>query len=172
MSSMTANPEGRRAAGYGTPLIVAGSDGPPTGVVMVAVDNDDNAGAVLRYGAAEAHRRGVPLRAVHVWTGPATAQNDLACAADRLLTAVLHDNLPEEADGIERQILHDRDPVGALIAISAHASLLVVAARSGSGTNDDPYGETARALIGRTVSPLAVLPQIDGRRPDASPHAW
>jgi hypothetical protein len=77
------------------------------------------------------------------------------CDADRLLSAVLYDHLGEsDAAAAEREILHDDDPARALCALSAGASLLVVAA----GAGDEPLGHTARALVGVTRCPLAVLP--------------
>ena len=154
----------------GQPVLVSGTSSRPTqGVVAAAVDDDGNAGALVRYAAAAAHRADVSMRAVHVWTGSRTLEDARTCwherisDADRLLTAVLYDNLAtEEADATERQILHDQDPVSALIALSTDVSLLVVAARCGSTASDRVLGGTVRALAGRTACPLAVLPPSDG----------
>jgi hypothetical protein len=72
---------------------------------------------------------------------------------------VLYDHLtPAEAEATEREILHDRDVVHALIALSGEVSLVVIAARSGPATGDEQLGDTIRALIGRTACPVAVLP--------------
>jgi hypothetical protein len=154
----------------GQPVLVSGTSSRRTqGVVAAAVDDDGNAGALVRYAAAAAHRADVSMRAVHVWTGSRTLEDARTCwhermsDADRLLTAVLYDNLAtEEADATERQILHDQDPVSALIALSTDVSLLVVAARCGSTASDRVLGGTVRALAGRTACPLAVLPPSDG----------
>ncbi|HEV8565859.1 MAG TPA: universal stress protein [Actinoplanes sp.] len=152
------------------PVLVSGtSSRRRQAVVAAAVDDDGNAGAIVQYAAAAARRADVSLRAVHVWTGSRTLEDARMCwhermsDADRLLTAVLYDNLAaEEADATERQILHDQDPVSALIALSTDVSLLVVAARCGSTASDKLLGGTVRALAGRTACPLAVLPPSGG----------
>src|SRR5688572_2193941 len=50
------------------PIVIPGT-GPVevTRPVLVAVDDDDNAGALLRHGSAIAEQLGVPLRAAYVW---------------------------------------------------------------------------------------------------------
>lgn len=144
----------------GEAVVVPGCARPaPRAAVVAAVDDDDdgNSGPVVRYAAAEARRRSVPLRVVHVWGVRGTARDarDAMCDADRLLSAVLYDNLGEsDAASAEREILHDDDPARALCALSAGASLLVVAA----GARGEPLGHTVQALIGVTRCPLAVLP--------------
>jgi hypothetical protein len=151
------------------PVLVSGtSSRRRQAVVAAAVDDDGNAGAIVQYAAAAAHRVDVSMRAVHVWTGSRALEDARMCwhdrmsDADRLLTAVLYDNLAaEEADATERQILHDQDPVSALIALSTDVSLLVVAARCGATASDKVLGGTVRALAGRTACPLAVLPPSD-----------
>jgi nucleotide-binding universal stress UspA family protein len=148
--------------------VLVGRDAPRTGrtVVAAAVDDDGNPGPVVRFAAAQARRLGIPLRVVHVWTGAdrtapyqRVSCHDDIVDADRLLSVVLYDNLPaQEADAAEREIRHDRDPVRALIDLSADASMVVLAARSSPGDSEDPLGDTCRALVGRTSCPLAVLP--------------
>jgi hypothetical protein len=136
------------------------------GAVVAAVDDDANPPSVLAYAAAEARRRRVALRVVHVWTesGPPAAglpmcRHDGMADADRLLSTVLYDHLPADEAAAERQILNDEDPVAALLALTAHASLLVVGANSSwPPTRPAALGETVRALVGRTGCPLAVLP--------------
>ncbi|MFI7601927.1 universal stress protein [Actinoplanes sp. NPDC049681] len=146
------------ARGAGEAVVVPGCARPaPRAAVVAAVDDDGNPGPVVRYAAAEARRRSVPLRVVHVWGERGTARDahDAMCDADRLLSAVLYDHLGDsDAAAAEREILHDDDPARALCALSADASLLVVAAGHGAA----PLGHTARALIGVTRCPLAVLP--------------
>jgi nucleotide-binding universal stress UspA family protein len=148
-------------------VLVSGTAARPAGsVVVAAVDDDANPGHILRHAAAEARRLRVPLRVVHVCTewdtsapGQRMSRHDRMSDADRLLSAVLYDHLtPAEAEATEREILHDRDVVSALIALSADASLVVIAARSGPTAHDEPLGDTVRALIGRTGCPVAVLP--------------
>ena len=75
-----------------------------------------------------------------------------------------------EAEAAEREILHDRDVVRALLALSGEVSLLVIAARSGPAADDEPLGDTGRALIGRTACPVAVLPPC--AEPVATACTW
>jgi len=149
------------------PVLVSGTAAGAAGsIVVAAVDDDANPGRILRYAAAQAGRLRVPLRVMHVWTGRATSTNgapmsrhDQISDADRLLSAVLYDHLtPQEAAATEREILHDHDVVRALTALSGEASLIVTAARSGPTADNEPLGDTVRALIGRTGCPVAVLP--------------
>jgi nucleotide-binding universal stress UspA family protein len=151
----------------GVTLVRGSGRHPERAPVVAAIDDDTNPGPVLRYAAAAAHRLGVPLRVVHVWTGrdtprgPRTNRYDRMGDADRLLSTVLYDHLTQdEAERAEREILHDRDAGHALVVLSSQSSLMVVAART-DRTGDGPFGETARALIGRTACPLAVLPCCD-----------
>jgi hypothetical protein len=139
------------------------------GAVAAAVDDEAGPGTIVRYAGSQARRLDVALRAVHVWTGRqmsaagvrAPGQDEVS-DADRLLAAALYRDLPDaEAGDAERQILHDADPVRALVALSAGLSLLVVGARTaGATTGCDVLGSTARGLLGRTACPLAVLPPV------------
>jgi len=161
----------------GDAIMVAGATPTVRGrMVAAAVDDDHNPGPVLRYAAAEALRLGVPMRVVHVWTedssplpcGLRRHRHDRMCDADQLLADVLYESLPtQDADAAERQILHDPDPVHALVALSAEAAELVVGVR-GDGTRE-VLGDTVRRLVGHTACPLAVLPEPEGY---ATMAAW
>lgn len=155
------------AEGATGPVWVGGrAPGEERSVVVAAVDDDGNPGLIIRYAAEQARRAAVPLRAVHVWTGSRTStpgarlsRHDRMSDSELLLSAVLYDHLPAAEAGIaEREILHDRDPVRALIATSAAASLIVVAAHSSLAMGGDPLGDTVRGLVGRTACPLVILP--------------
>src|SRR5690348_12860801 len=51
------------------PVAVRGTHAPTRhGPVVVALDDDNNAGPLLRHGSAAATRLGVALRVVHVWS--------------------------------------------------------------------------------------------------------
>ncbi|RSM49343.1 hypothetical protein DMB66_45070 [Actinoplanes sp. ATCC 53533] len=160
------------------PVLVSGTAARTAAtVVAAAVDDDASAGRVLRHAAWQARRRRLPLRVVHVWTGRAISvtgalmnRHDQIAAADRLLSAVLYDQLtPVEAEAAEREILHDRDVVRALLALSGEVSLVVIAASSGRA-DAKPLGDTVRALIGRTACPVAVLPPC--AEPVATACTW
>ncbi|MEV4703017.1 universal stress protein [Actinoplanes sp. NPDC049316] len=136
--------------------------------VVAALDDDANPRRILPFSAIEAVRRGVPLRAVHVWTrhgrppeGVRRCRHDRMTDADLLLSQVLYDYLPvDEADAAEREILYDDEPVRALVELSRTSALLVLAAR-GLGGAGQAVGSTVRGLVGRTHCPLIVLPPVD-----------
>ncbi|MET8148904.1 universal stress protein [Actinoplanes sp. NPDC049668] len=152
------------------PVLVSGTAKSSAGPVVAAVDDDDNPGDILRYAAAQARRLGVPLRVVHVWAGRRN-RHDTISDADRLLSAVLYDHLtPDQAAAAEREIRHDDDVVRALTALSAGAALLVIAARRRPTTGSGPLGSTARALLGSTACPVAVLPP--NAEPALGANAW
>lgn len=135
----------------GALLTVPGCRTRQTGnVVLAAIDDDTGAGPVLTHARAEAARLGVPLRVVHVWARRRQRMAD----ADRMTSRRIADHLPPEvAAVVERQLLHDADPVRALIPLSRGAALLVVAAKA-----DGSLGGTASRLIGHTSCPLAIVP--------------
>ena len=113
--------------------------------ILAALDDDSSCGAVLAYARDQARQRGLPLRVVHVWTG-----REAMTDSDRLLTAVLYENLPpDEAATVDRQILHDDDPAHALAALSRDAALVVAAGE---------FGETVRRLAGLADCPVAIIP--------------
>ncbi|MEU7909370.1 universal stress protein [Actinoplanes sp. NPDC049118] len=122
--------------------------------VLAAIDDDGDAGPIVRYARAQAERLGLPLRVVHVCTGRERMPD-----ADCLLSGALYDCLPPEvATDIERQIVRDRDPAHALIELSHGAALVVVAANSDPAGMPEHLGECASALTGRTACPLAIVP--------------
>jgi len=144
----------------GAVLVDGTAPGRAGAVVAAAVADDTARHDVVRYAAALARRRGVPLRVVHVWAGAGAAHERMA-AADLLLSEVLYEQLgTPEADAAEREILHDRDAAGALAALSVEFALLVAAARGPAATTGEPLGGTVRELAGRTACPLAVLPRV------------
>ena len=140
----------------GDAVVVAGTSAVRRdAIVVAAVDDDGNPGRIISCALAEARRTGVPLRVVHVWTGRQD-QRDRISDADRLLSHVLGDHLGPE-DAVEREILHDREPAAALLALSQEVTLLVVAASS-RAPSGPLLGGTVRSLIGTTSCPLAIVP--------------
>lgn len=154
----------REAAGSHAhcPVVVLGAT-TIAGPVVVALDDDDHAGDLVTYAAAQAARTGTVLRAVHVWTGSAAEARHRRMSrhksigdADHLLGDILYEHVPDVR--WERQVLHDRDSARALIDLSRSASLLVVGPRSRAPLQHDILGTTTTDLLGRTHCPLAVLP--------------
>lgn len=149
------------------PIAVRGTHAPTRhGPVVVALDDDNNAGPLLRHGCAAATRLGVALRVVHVWSDcrPPDCPHHRRChrdlgEADRLLSALLDEHLPDEtAPPIEREILHEPDPAEALIALAASASTLVVGSSSDDPIGSGSPGATTRAILGKTRCPVLVVP--------------
>jgi nucleotide-binding universal stress UspA family protein len=145
------------------PVFVRGTHPPTGGPVLVAVDDDDNAGAVLRYGHGLAARLGVSLRVAYVWSDcrPPDCAHHRHChrqlaEADQLLSALIAEHLATaEAEQVERDVLHDADPADALVALSASASILVVGSASSGPV---VLGATTRTVLGRTRCPVVVVP--------------
>lgn len=151
----------------GHPVVVRGTRAPTHhGPVVVALDDDDNASALLRHGREVATRLGVALRVVHVWSDcrPPDCPHHRRChrdldEADRLLVALLDEHLPiGTAPPIEREVLHEPDPAQALVALTASASTLVVGSSSDRPTGSGMLGTTTRAILGRTQCPVLVVP--------------
>lgn len=153
--------------GDGYPLVVRGMQAPTrSGPVMVALDDDGNAGVLLQRGCEAAARLGVALRVVHVWSDcrPPDCPHHRRChrdlgEADRLLAALLDEHLPIEATGrIEREVVHAPDPAEALVALAASASTLVVGSSSDRPSGSGALGATTRAVLGRTPCPVMIVP--------------
>jgi len=154
------------------PVVIAGTrPRTSTGPVVVALDDDGNAGALLRHGSRVAARLGVPLRAAYVWSDcrPPDCTHHRRCHRDldgacRLLTALLQEHLSVDAAGeVERDVVHATDPAKALVTISAAASVLVVGSSSDSPPGSSDLGGTTRRLLGRTGCPVMVVPRAAPR---------
>ncbi|GAA0504709.1 hypothetical protein Ade02nite_70590 [Paractinoplanes deccanensis] len=146
------------------------------GPVVVAVDDDDNAGALLRHGRREAGRLGVPLRVAYVWSDcrPPDCPHHRRChrdlgGASRLVDLLVREHLAEPGPPLEREVLHDPDPAAALVALSAGASLLVIGSSSDRPAHVGALGGTTRAVLGRTRCPVAVVPH---RHRSVTRPAW
>jgi len=161
MTTITAPP--------GEPVVVPGTHPPASaGPVVVALDDDGNAGPLLRHGHRLAARLGVPLRAAYVWSDcrPPECAHHRRCHRDldeacRLLTTLIEDHLPvDAARQIERDVVHATDPAQALVTLSASASMLVVGSSSDSPRGSSDLGGTTRRLLGRTGCPVMVVPRV------------
>ena len=131
------------------------------GPVVVAVDDDGNAGALLRRGRELADQLGVPLRVIHIWSDgrPPYCSHHRRCHRDigeaiRLVNGLVDEHLSEAGTTVERDVAHDSDPVSALADVSAGASALVMGA---SSEQDASTGGTADAVLVRVRCPVAVV---------------
>jgi len=161
----------------GRPIVVPGTEPAPVArPVLVAVDDDDNAGALLQQASVMAEQLGVPLRAAYVWSDcrAPDCEHHRRChrdlgEADRMLTGLLDEHLTTPPPPIEREVLHAEDPVEALVDLSAAASMLVVGSSSDRPVPGDALGGTTRRLLGRTVCPVVVVPH---HRTSATGGTW
>lgn len=149
------------------PVVVPGTDlSTGTGPVLVALDDDDNAGVLVRHGRMLAARFGVALRAAYVWSDcrPPDCAHHRSCHRDlaeaqRLLRELLDKHLTDDETGqVERDVLRSADPAEALVALSASASMLVVGSSSDRPASPATLGATTRAILGRTRCPVVVVP--------------
>ena len=122
-----------------------------------------------------AEQLGVPLRAAYVWSDCRApdcphhrrCHRDLG-EAGHLLTTLVDEHLAT-APLIEREVMHAEDPVEALVALSAEASVLLVGSSSDLPVPGGAFGGTTRRLLGRTACPVVVVPR---QRSSATRGIW
>jgi len=145
---------------------VAGRGDAPVMVGVAAAGRDD---AAIGFAFEEAAVRGVPLRAVHVWSG--VSDVGVGCldpfaydpwaaraAADRRMAEALAgwaDKYPQVP--VERLPRYDVNPAGALVHASARCGLVVVGASLRAPLGGQLLGGVIRALITRAGCPVAVV---------------
>ncbi|WP_433229767.1 universal stress protein [Actinomadura formosensis] len=142
--------------------ILAGFDGSPAGE------------RALRWAAAEASLRRVPLRVCHAWNWPypLRPQDGDALAIARGMGAMaLGDGVRlarEAVPGLDvRPLLVKGTPPGALLAAAADAALIVIGARGSGGFDGLPLGSTALHVPAHADRPVVVVPaheRADGAR--------
>ena len=77
-----------------------------------------------------------------------------------MVTGLLDEHLSEDVAGqVERDVVHATDPAGALVMLSASASMLVVASSSDHQCGTPRLGGTTRRLLGSTRCPVMVVPR-------------
>jgi nucleotide-binding universal stress UspA family protein len=141
---------------------------------VVGVDPARGDEPAIAFAFEEAALRGVPLVAVHVWSGdPAGGlgtvdpyRYDLSAAwsaADRLLAEALAgwaDRYPQVR--VERQPRYDANVERAMLDAAEEAGLVVVGARRFPAFSPLLLGPVPRALIQRAACPVAVV-RLTGR---------
>jgi nucleotide-binding universal stress UspA family protein len=147
------------------PVVVARGPRPPGGPVLAAVDGSAFALAGLRYAAAEATRRQVPVEVVHVVTEPGT---DAEERGHRVLAEAV---AAVPALSRARQRLLTGAPGGALARASGHARVIVLGARGAHGST--LLGSVARELLHRGACPTVFVhgpvpgvPRVPARTPN------
>ncbi|MFN8052606.1 MAG: universal stress protein [Acidimicrobiales bacterium] len=152
---------------------------PTPAPVVVGVDGSPSSEAALRWAAAEAMRRGRPLRIVSVWTIPAAATTTplmsgvfvdpapfeeqaerSAIAARTLVRIELGADAPEVEVVVVEGFAIDR-----LVEQSAHGEMLVVGSRGRGGFASLVLGSVADGCVHHSAVPVVVV------RPEGSPVA-
>lgn len=141
----------------------------PDGPVLLGVKISPHGEPAVGFAFEEAALRGVPLVAVHVWSGiPGTALSDInpfaydlgqaRAAADRLLAEALAgwaDKYPTVP--VRRMALYDVNPARTLLQAGADAGLAVVGANQYGTTTPQLLGPVARALLDNAPCPVGVI---------------
>lgn len=140
---------------------------PVHGRVVVAVGEDTENSAAVRFAYEEARRRGVPLDAVRAWRCPAHETSDHPLLADA--PARLHEQHAEETlakalrDAPPHLELRRRTVEGharrVLVDVSHDADLLIVGAKRRAGHHGLQLGRVAHAALHHSACPVAVVPQ-------------
>jgi nucleotide-binding universal stress UspA family protein len=143
------------------------------GHVVVAVDGSDSASAAVRYAAAEAACRGVPLQVLHA-ADPAQYEYRSGPAAYAPAHAVVNAAARQALDvapglDIERTVVR-ATPVGALLDASGDAGLIVIGSRGLGPLSGLALGSVGLSLVARSRCPVLVVRETPDE-PTAKPRA-
>ncbi|GLH99714.1 universal stress protein [Phytohabitans aurantiacus] len=143
--------------------------GEPCGRVLLGVAVTPYDEPAIAFAFEEAELRGIPLDAIHVWSGiPQTAIGDVDpfeyhlteahATADRLLAETLGGWVEKyPAVSVMRTPLYDVNPAETLLAASQHADLIVLAANQHGAHTPHLLGPVTRAVLARAACPIAVV---------------
>jgi nucleotide-binding universal stress UspA family protein len=152
-------------------LVVRDGEPVPHARVIAAVDLDDSEDEVLDFAFAESARRGVPLRAIHVWDeawvydaetdlmdADAAVAMDLADRRARLeaLTRLWQAKYPDVR--ARWDVLKSDAPEVVLAEASQTADLLVLGARRHAQGHGLQIGIVTRPLLQHAACPVAIVP--------------
>lgn len=139
--------------------------------VLVGFDASPAAERAVRWAAAEASLRQVPLVVCHAWTWPypLTPRDADALEIVRRMGAMALDDgarlARKSAPGLDvRPLLMRGTPPGALLDASADAALIVIGARGAGGFDKLPIGSTAVHVPAHADRPVVVVPAREPRR--------
>lgn len=136
--------------------------------VMVGVDDSEESLRAVEWAAAEARRRGRPLRILHAFVWPllgvplgrapgAPPEGGLRHAAERVLATALA-RARTVAPGVETTAeLPESEPVAALLHGSRHAELLVVGSRGLGEVGGLLLGSVGARLAAEAACPVVVV---------------
>ena len=155
-------------------MVVRSAERYPKGVVLAAVDLEEQADEVVNFAFAEARYHGARLRAVSAVSavsavessrvpvgvgvradGPLPRRAEAAAALDRMLD----EHSARSARVVAAGDIVAGPPASALIAASAHADLVVTGARRRDGEHSGVrIGPVTDALLRAVVCPVIVVP--------------
>ncbi|MEU0939042.1 universal stress protein [Embleya sp. NPDC005971] len=150
-------------------IVPEAADEVDTPSVVVGVADHSDAPAV-EFAVERARRVGGRVVPVHVWTltmagyfpgvvAPLLGDPlDMAATHDHLLTEILEPIRAREPDATIEAMVTTGVPAHALIGVSTHADLLVVAAHRAHGPFPMRLGPTTHAVLHHASCPVAVVP--------------
>ena len=131
--------------------------------IVVGIDGSEQAGAALRWAAAQAERDGAVLSLLHGWEARASSSeariaSAAAALVDQTVAAVAsdHPGLVVKGESVRRA------PAAALIDASGAADLVVVGSRGHGGFAGLLLGSVGQQCIHHARSPVAVVRESDG----------
>ncbi|HET8752311.1 MAG TPA: universal stress protein [Gaiellaceae bacterium] len=147
-------------------------------VIVVGVDQSEQAKKALRFALEEAKLRNAKLRVVHAWqygtigaTGiegfypPVVGAdvNDVHEAAERALEETLREQLADtDSVEVERRVV-EGPPAGVLVNQSRDADLLVVGSRGHGGFTELLLGSVSQQVSHHAACPVVIVrPAKDG----------
>jgi nucleotide-binding universal stress UspA family protein len=157
--------------------VMGNTSGPP---VVVGVDGSPSALHAVRWAAAEAVRRGLPIKLVHGYQSPVglhggavasgVVRNALRAEGRRILRHA-QEAVADVSAELRPAIVLEYAPVVPMLANeSTSASLLVLGTRGLGGFTGLVIGSTAVLLAGRAHCPMVVVRGAgDGPPPEAGP---
>ena len=145
--------------------VVRGTPAEPRKRVLVGFDGSENAAGALRWGAAEAGRRGGALRVISAWTyldqhvagdfDPKFTQTDADGAAWQAASGALGDRYP----GLDLEVVAPNDlPASALLDACSEGDLIVVGSRGLGGFRSLLLGSVSHHVLTHAPIPVVVVP--------------
>ncbi len=131
--------------------------------IIVGIDGSDASRAALRWGAAEATLRGIPLVAIEAWEfSPLVFAADVPVALNELRTSVtehLHSVVADEVgDAVEvvEQVV-EKAPVPALLDEASPDDILVVGSRGRGGFAGLLLGSVSQQVAQHATCPVVIV---------------
>ncbi|MGW4806199.1 universal stress protein [Kitasatospora sp. NPDC004272] len=130
--------------------------------IVTGFDGSARSGAAVDWAAAEAARRGVPLRVVHAWPWLGSADGDGPAAAPRRGALRELDGTADRLRGVHpglevvTEAVAD-DPADALLARAADHGLVVLGSRGLGGFAGLLVGSVGLAVAARSATPVVLV---------------